>query len=835
MTASKPLSPEKLFTPCDPGQFTFETTDQLETLDDFVGQKRAVEAVKFAIGIDREGYNLFAFGPEGTGKSSLVRRFLGRRAAEQPIPEDWVYIYNFGEPHRPRALRLPPGRARALADDMDHLVEDLLAAIPAAFESDEYRSRRQTIEEQFKESHEESLAALQERAAKKNVAVIRTPMGLAVAPVRDGEVIQSEDFQKLPDEEREQFKNAMEEIQDELQNTLQQIPRWEKDHRTMVKQLDDEVTESVVSQLIVEFQQKYPEFPEIQSYLEEVKSDVIKNVRDFLPTAEGDGPQAMLTRMIPRGHGGSPPLNRFKVNVIIDNCEAAGDEDAATKDEAIAHARQLGLSGAPVIEEELPTQPNLIGRIEHLVQQGALITDFTMIRPGALHRANGGYLILDARKLLTQPFAYDTLKRALTTGKIRFENPADNYGIVSTVSLDPEPIPLKIKVVLIGEAEIYYLLSRHDPEFGQLFKVAADFDNRMERDDANAHLYARMIGTLGRREKLKPLDKKAVARVVEYGARLAEDSQKLSTHMGSVVDLVREADYWAAVAGAKVVGRNHVQKAIDAKIYRSDRIRERIQEEIQRGTIVIDSDGGRVGEVNGLAVYQLDHFSFGKPSRISARVHLGRGEVIDIEREVELGGALHSKGVLILSSYLNGRFAGEMPLALAASLVFEQSYGGVDGDSASSAELYALLSAIAEVPLKQSFAVTGSVDQNGRVQAIGGVNEKIEGFFDICAARGLNGEQGVLIPAANAKHLMLRDDVVAAARDGRFHVYSVETIDQGVSILTGMDAGEPDDKGEFPIGTFNRMVHARLQTTMRRAQAFAARMAPPQRREDDRR
>ena len=832
MTTPKPLKPERLFTPCDPDQFSFETTEQLESLDDFVGQKRAIEAVQFAIGIDREGYNLFAFGPEGTGKSSLVRRYLGRRAAEQSIPDDWAYINNFGEPHRPKALRLPPGRARTLAEEMDQLVGDLLAAIPAAFESDEYRNRRQNIEEQFKESHEESLAELQERAAKMNVAVIRTPMGLAVAPVRDGEVIKSEDFQKLPEDEQEQFKKAMEEIQTELQNTLQKIPQWEKDHRAMVKKLDDEITEFVVTHMIAAMQERYPDFPEVLAYLEEVKADVIKNVRDFLPSGEGEGPQAMLMRMMPRP-GGHAPLNRYKVNVIIDNCDAASGDEAARKDETVAYARSLGLSGAPVIEEELPTQPNIVGRIEHLVQQGALITDFTMIRPGALHRANGGYLILDARKLLMQPFAYDALKRALTTGKIRFENPADSWGIASTVSLEPEPIPLDIKVVLIGEAEIYYMLGHYDPEFGQLFKVAADFDNRMDRDQTNAQLYARMIGTLGRQEKLKPLDRDAVARVVEYGARMADDAEKLSTHMGSIVDLVREADYWAGTASADKVGRAHVQKAIDAKIYRSDRIRERIQEEIQRGTIVIDSAGERIGEVNGLAVYQLDHFSFGKPSRISARVHLGRGEVIDIEREVELGGALHSKGVLILSSYLNSKYAGEIPLALAASLVFEQSYGGVDGDSASSTELYALLSAIAEVPLKQTLAVTGSVDQNGRVQAIGGVNEKIEGFFDICSARGLDGRHGVLIPASNVKHLMLREDVVEAARQGKFHIYPVTTIDEGISLLTGMDAGERDDKGEFPIGSFNRLVHARLQSTMRRAQKLAAKFGPPQTREEN--
>ena len=477
--------------------------------------------------------------------------------------------------------------------------------------------------------------------------------------------------------------------------------------------------------------------------------------------------------------------------------------------------------GAPVVYEDHPTQPNLSGRIEHLAQYGTLVTDFNLIKPGALHRANGGYLILDARKLLMQPFSWETLMRSLRAESIRIESPAEAMGWATTITLEPEPISLKLKVVLIGEPQLYYLLSQADPDFRQMFKVAADFDTEMERTAESARHYANLIAGVTRREDLRPFDRDAVARVVEHGGRMVEDSAKLSTHVGTIADLIRESNYWAGQDDAATVLRRHVQKAIDAKVFRSDRLRERIQEEILRQTLVVETEGAKVGQINGLSVLMLDDFSFGRPSRITCRTRIGRGEVIDIEREVDLGGSLHSKGVLILSSFLSGRFAREQPLSLSASLVFEQSYGGVDGDSASSAELYALLSALSGTPIDQSFAVTGSVDQNGRVQAIGGVNEKIEGFFDICSKRGLTGGQGVLIPASNVKHLMLRADVVEAVRDGRFRIYPVETIDQGIEILTGVEAGLPDADGRYPIGSINRAIANGLAEFARKARAFA--------------
>ena len=801
-----PLPPDRLYTACDPALFSFKTTADLEPLDEMVGQDRAVQAVRFAVGMRHEGFNLYALGPEGVGKASLVRRTLADEAINRPVPGDWCYVHNFVDSHKPRALHLPPGRGRPLKEDMDHLVDDLGAAIPAAFESDEFRNRKGVIEEQFKERHEERLRAIRQKAEDQDVALIRTPVGLALAPIRDGEVLNPQQFEELSDEEKARRKQSLEELQAELEGMLAEAPKWEKEQREQVRALIREVSSFAVDHLIDELRSRWDDLPPVLEYLDAVRKDVIDNVTDFLPQ-EKDGKQALFGPERP-GLAGSGPFRRFQVNLLVDNGPLA--ESAA---------------GAPIVEEDHPTQPNLLGRVEHLSQFGALVTDFNLIKAGALHRANGGYLVLDARRLLMQPFAYESLKRALQSRRIRIESAAESLGWTSTQTLEPEPIPLNVKVVLLGDPMLYYLLGHYDPDFGELFKVAADFDSQMARTPEAARQYAALIAAIAKKEGLRPLDKGAVARVVEQGSRLAEDAERLTTHMASVADLVREADFWAGQAKAKTITAAHVQQAIDAWIHRSDRIRERIQEEILRGTLVVETEGEKVGQINGLSVLMLDSFSFGKPSRITARVRIGRGDVLDIEREVALGGPLHSKGVLILQSYLSTRFAREQPLSLAASLVFEQSYGGVDGDSASSAELYALMSAISEIPIRQQFAVTGSVDQNGRVQAIGGVNEKIEGFFDICAARGLTGDQGVLIPASNVRHLMLKKEVVDAVAKGRFRIFPVETVDQGIEILTGLPAGEPDAKGEYPIGSVNRAVANGLTAFTRRARQLAAEAA----------
>src|SRR5262252_485289 len=774
----KPLEATALYQRCDPTQFTFESTADLEDLAEVIGQARAVEAVRFGVGIRREGFNLFALGPEGIGKYAVVRHHLERQAATHPPPSDWCYVNNFVESHKPCALRLPPGDGPTLRRDMERLVEELRTAIPATFESEHYRTRRQDIEEEFRERQEKALADVQRQAQEHGLALMRTPMGLAFAPIRGGQAINPEDFQQLPPEEQERVQASVSVLQEELQKSLGQMPQWDRERRTKVKDLEQEVGRYAVGHLVEELRRQYLELPEVVEYLRRVEQDVMENLEEFRRPAEGpETPPLMPADGTPR----RPPtptglsfFRRYQVDVIVDH---------------------TGATGAPVIYEDRPTVQNLVGRIEHMAHLGALVTDFNLIKAGALHRANGGYLILDARKVLSQPLAWEELKRALSSAELRIEVLGQTLSLISTVSLEPEPIPLDVK-------------------------VAADFEDQMDRTPENHLLYARMIATLVHREGLRPFNRDAVARVIEQSARLAGDAERLSTHVRSIADLLREADYWAGEASHEVVTAADVQRAIDAQVYRSDRVRERIQEDIQRGTILIDSAGAKVGQVNGLPVLTLGQFAFGRPSRITARVRLGRGEVVSIEREVALGGPIYSKGVLILAAYLGAHYAADRPLSLSASLVFEQSYSGVEGDSASSVELYALLSALAELPVKQGLAVTGSVNQHGQVQVIGGVNEKIEGFFDVCRAQGMTGEQGVLIPASNVKHLMLRPDVVAAVAAGRFHVYPVETIDQGIALLTGTPAGERDAQGEFPAGSVNQRVEARLLELAEKRQAF---------------
>jgi lon-related putative ATP-dependent protease len=566
------------------------------------------------------------------------------------------------------------------------------------------------------------------------------------------------------------------------------VPRWEREHRERVREINREITRLAVDHLIEEIRKKHSDLPEVLEWLDAVEEDVVDHAESFLAAEQTAGEAAQPAKAGPMvSREGA--MRQYTVNVLV----------SRNSDE-----------GAPVIYEDHPTHGNLLGRIEHRSEFGTLVTDFTLIKAGALHRANGGYLVLDALKLLTQPYAWEGLKRILRAGEVQIESLGQSLSIIDTVSLDPEPVPLDIKIVLVGERMLYYLLCEYDPDFSELFKVQADFEEEMPRDEANVELYARLIGTIARNEKMRPFDAGAVARVIERAARIAGDRDKLTTHMRSIADLLHESNYWAGKSGRQTVAAEDVTQAIEAHIRRSDRLREKVQEVIAEGVVLIDSEGAKAGQINGLSVMQLGGFAFGRPSRITARVSMGRGRVIDIEREVKLGGPLHSKGVLILSGFLADRFGRDKPMALAASLVFEQSYGGVDGDSASSAELYALMSALSGVPIRQGLAVTGSVNQRGEVQAIGGANEKIEGFFDVCKARGLTGNQGVLIPASNTRHLMLREDVVEACRKGEFAIYAMESIDQGLEILTGVSAGEADDQGLYPEESINRLVADRL-------------------------
>jgi lon-related putative ATP-dependent protease len=786
-----PLDEEALCRTCDPDQFTFETTAELDELQEVIGQDRAVDAIHFGIGIQQPGYNLFAIGPNGTGKHTSVQRSLEMKATGEPVPPDWCYVNNFNQPHIPHALRLPAGQGTMLKQDMNHLIEELFAVVPGAFETEEYHLQKRAIEAEFQEKQESALEDLRKDAESSNIALIRTPSGLAFAPLKDKEVIKPDEFMELPQERREEIESQIENLQSRLQKIIRQVPQWVREGRSRVKELNEEVATFSVTPLFKELREKYSDLPAVLEYLSAVQQDVIEH-NDMFLDSEGETapPEAGGRRLVSAKPSKETFANRYKVNVIVDQSQS---------------------EGAPIVYEQNPTYPNLLGRTEHVAQMGALLTDFTLIKPGALHLANGGYLIVDARKLLLQPYSYEGLKRALRGGEIRIESPGQAYGLVSTVSLEPQPIPLKVKVVLLGERFIYYLMYENDPDFSELFKVMADFEDQMDRSDDSNLAYAQLIGTLARKENLRHFDRSAVARVIERSGRMVSDTEKLSTHMQSVADLMREADYWAGEMNDDIVKGEHVLKAIESQIRRANRIEERMREAILRDTIFIDTTGERVGQINGLSVLMLGNYAFGRPSRITARVRMGKGEVIDIERQVELGGPLHSKGVLILASYLGSSYASDRPLSLSASLVFEQSYGGVDGDSASSAELYALLSALSEIPIKQSLAVTGSVNQHGQVQAIGGVNEKIEGFFEICQERGLTGDQGVLIPKANVKNLMLRQDVIDAVSDKMFNIYPIETIEQGIEVLTGIPAGEMDEEGSYPEDSINHRVIARLE------------------------
>ena len=788
-----PLPLASLYQRCDPQQFAFATTEELFDLTEIVGQERAIEAVQFGIGIRRDGYNLFALGPAGMGKHTLIRRFLEQQATTEPTPSDWCYVNNFDEPQQPRYLQLPAGQGIVLRQEVVQLVEELRSAIQAVFESEGYRTRRQAILDELKEQQETSLETFRQQAEAQGIALLQTPTGFALAPMKGDDVIPPDEFNQLPESERARITKIISVLHEQLQKLMLQVPNWERASREKLKQLHTEVTTFAVEHLIDELRRKYQSLPEVTRYFDDLQKDVIENADAIL-----NPPEAGLAAIF-GAQQQSFLLRRYQINLLIDHNTS---------------------HGAPMIYEDHPTFQNLIGQIEYVSQFGALVTDFNLIRPGALHRANGGYLMLDAHKVLMQPYAWEGLKRLLRSGEIRIESLGESLGLISTVSLKPQPIPLSVKVVLLGERILYYLLCHYDPEFSDLFKVAVDFEEEMTRSTESHQLYAQMIGTLARKEKLLPFERTAVARVIEHSARLAGDSEKLSTHATALVDLLREADYWATQAKQTTITANDVQRAIEAQIHRADRVRQKLQEEVLRGTLLIDTAGEKVGQINGLSVLTLDKFAFGHPTRITARVRLGKGEVIDIEREVELGGPIHSKGVLILAGFLGARYAPEHPLSLSASLVFEQSYGGVEGDSASSAELYALLSALADAPIKQSLAVTGSVNQQGQVQAIGGVNEKIEGFFDVCRARGLTGTQGVLIPASNVKHLMLRQDVIAAVAANQFHIYAVETIDQGIELLTGIPAGERDLNGQFPTGSLNQRVEARLIALADKRAAF---------------
>lgn len=790
-----PLPSGRLFRPADLSKLAFQTTRDLVPVSLLTAHRRADEAIRFGMGVSARGFNIFASGPSMARLPSALRRLLTEMPSEGKALADWVYVNNFAEPHRPASLALPPGRGVPLQRSMRKLIEDLRATLPALFESEDYQRRRSAIDESFRGKTQAVFEALSKKAASVGVAIVRTPMGFTVTPLDKGEIVDPDVFSKWPVAKKEEVRQAIAKIEAEMEQSLQAIPRLQKERGEAVRALDNETANFAIGQEIDELRRLFSDLPQLIEYLEAVRADLTQHVQLFLAQPEG-GSQERLDAM-QLGH----PLERYDINVIVSN-------------------KSDGPS--PVVEELNPTIGNLLGRVEHVSFQGALITNFRMIKAGALHRANGGTIIIDAGSLLTEPFAWPALKRVLTRQEIVIEDLAHIVGFASTAMLEPQPIPLRLKVVLFGERWIYYALARLDPEFRKHFKVLADFEDELDRSPESEALMARLLGGIAKDADLRPLNRSGVEATLERVARLTDDAAKLSLLVEHIQDLITEADRVAAEANHELIRREDIESAIAAQRHRAARLEEHSRDMILRNLAMIASDGTRIGQVNGLSVIDLAGHSFGHPSRITARVAPGGGKIVDIEREVELGGPLHSKGVLILSGFIAGRYAQDVPMSLQASLVFEQSYGGVEGDSASVAELCALLSALASIPLRQDIGVTGSVNQHGDVQPIGGVNEKIEGFFDICAARGLTGRQGVLIPDSNVQQLMLRQDVVRACADGKFSVYPMRNVDEALSLLTNMKAGERNSDGHYPPGCVNAAVVERLAKFAAARKALAA-------------
>ncbi len=787
------LKPEELRAVCDPAGLPFSSTEELPTLEGMIGQERALSATTFGIGVRHHGYNLFVLGPPATGKTTTMQRLLAKAAQDEPGAADHCYVHNFTDGYRPTAITVPAGRGRELSDEMARLVEECKARLPRAFEGDEFERQKSKILEDLARGQEKEMARLEEAAQAAGFVIVRTPTGLAVAPAPRGKPLSHEEFEALPEAVKERIAAAASALEELVENTLRQLRQLERDARQAHEKLVSEVAAAATRQLIRELRERFAGLDGVQRYLDDVEKDLVAHAEEFRTAAEG---KPVLPFLPPPGAF----LDRYRVNVLVD---------------------RSGARGAPVVFEQNPTHANLVGRIEHRAHFGTHVTDFTLIKAGALHRANGGYLILEAKDVLRNFQAWESLKKALTSRSIRIEEPLEEFRMVTAAGLAPEPIPLSVKVVLIGSPLYYYLLYALDEDFRELFKVKVDFDDSLPRTRETELLYARFIGGACRDDGIRHFGVDGVAKLIEHGSRLVAHQGRLSSRLGALLDLVRDAAFYAGTGGHARVTAADVSHAIEQKVYRSNLIEERIGRMIAEGTLLIATDGSAVGQVNGISVLSTGDHAFGRPSRITVRTYSGEPGVVDIEREAKLGGPIHSKGVMILTGFLAGRYARERPLALSASVTFEQHYEEVEGDSASSAELLALLSSLSGIPLTQSIAVTGSVNQRGEIQAIGGINEKIEGFFDVCRARGLTGRHGVMIPEANMRHLMLREDVVQAVCEGRFHVHAVSTVDEGLEILSGQPAGERSAPGgEFPEGSVNAAVERALAENVERLKAL---------------
>jgi lon-related putative ATP-dependent protease len=798
----KELRPEELRRTCDPAQFRFKSTAELAELSEIIGQERATRAIDFGIEMPCPGYNIYALGPAGSGRATVIKEFLQRKAAAGTTPDSWGYVNNFEDAYQPRALRLPPDKGCAIRDEMDSLLEYLEEELPRAFESEQYQEHFNALGRRLEEARTAKFKGLEARMIERGFALLRTPMGLVIAPVLDGEVLSREQYEQLPAEKKSELEEHRPELQGALDKTLREVRLLEREAKNELRKLDQETAAFTIGHHFESMRKEYADVEGLLQFLDTVQKDILAKVEQFKrksPSSDSgsgpgeDGPLALMARFR------KSPFDKYRINVIVDSCE---------------------LEGAPVVQETNPTYHNLIGRIEHRAEFGTLVTDYSAIRGGALHAGNGGYLILDVLDLLRNPLAWEGLKRALRNQEIKIEELTQQLGLMATATLAPEPIPLDVKVVLIGDPTNYYLLYNLDEDFQELFKVKADFAADMDWSSDNLEKVALFVHDRCQDGDLKHFELGAVAKIVEHAARLVEDQEKLSTRFGLITDAIHEASYWAGRNGHELVTAEDVQGAVQEKVYRANQIEEKLREQIDKGVIMVDTEGAVIGQVNGLSIISLGDYYFGRPSRITAQTFMGRAGVINIEREAKMSGNIHDKGVMILAGYMGGKYAQDKPLNLSASICFEQSYGAVDGDSASSTELYALLSSLSGLPIRQGIAVTGSVNQRGEVQAVGGVTKKIEGFYDVCRIKGLSGEQGVIIPKQNVKTLMVREDVVESVREGKFHIYSVGTIDEGIEILTGRPAGERQEDGSYTEGTVNRLVDEQLRDLAVRLRAF---------------
>jgi lon-related putative ATP-dependent protease len=780
---------------CDPSGFSFETTAEVEPYVGLIGQDRAIDALKFGLAISSPGFNIVVSGEPGTGRATAIRAYLEAISGTRPPPDEWLYVNNFLDPYRPRALRLPPGKGSAFAKSMAAMISEARAVIPRTFSSDDYVNRRDQIITSVQRQREELFAGLSEQARAAGFLLQGNPQGFFLVPLVNDKPMDDETFSSMPQEQRSALLTRRDELMERLKVLAKQGMTEEMEAGARLAELQHTVATNVVDTLVDRFLEDYEPFPDVVQYMLEVRHDMIDNIQVFLPGPQDVGPLPIPLAQRDR----EAPFRKYEVNLLID---CAGDECAR------------------VVFESNPTPQHLFGRIEKEAVFGAVTTDFTMIRPGTMHRANGGYLVFDFDDLLLYPLSWTELKRTIRTAQITIEELGDRLGFIDTKTVRPEPIPWTGKVVAIAREEIYRVLYTLDPDFRELFKVKANFDMRIDRTPKHEQEYAGLIAGVTQREGLPPLDRAAVARVIEEGMRLAEDHNKLSILFGEIADVVREAAHWARQENASVVTAEHVSHSVRARNERVNLYEENLHEAIAKKIIVVDTTGEAVGQVNGLSVVELGDTTFGQPSRITATIGVGREGVLDLQREARLSGPIHSKAVLTMQGFLVDRYATDTPLTLAARLSFEQSYGMIEGDSATCAESCALLSRLANVPLKQSLAITGSMDQRGEVQAIGGGNYKIEGFFDVCRERGLTGAQGVIVPASNVQHLMLREDVVEAVRQGQFHVYSISTIDEALELLTGMQAGARAADGTYPAESINGRVQAQLVRFAERLREF---------------